>query len=147
MTENTLYVLNQVRQCHITPEELEISQTRIIFHTKLFRKELNAAKCRIQHQREKSLCGHNDHSSIDHTIAGITRDLVIAQEQCRPLAKGKMTYLADHIWEVEYDTKNSMVKTDGSTSYINRNHCKSRGWITRNTFFPHMQRTTLKVRI
>ena len=30
MTENTLYVLNQVRQCHITPEELEISRTKII---------------------------------------------------------------------------------------------------------------------
>ena len=28
MTENTLYALNQVRQCHITPEELEISQTK-----------------------------------------------------------------------------------------------------------------------
>ena len=26
MTENTLYAFNQVRQCHITPEELEISQ-------------------------------------------------------------------------------------------------------------------------
>ena len=32
MTENTLYALNQVRQCHITPEELEISQTKIILH-------------------------------------------------------------------------------------------------------------------
>ena len=26
MTENTLYALNQVRQCHITPEELEIAR-------------------------------------------------------------------------------------------------------------------------
>ena len=30
MTENTLYALNQVRQCHITPEQLEISQMKII---------------------------------------------------------------------------------------------------------------------
>ena len=37
MTENTLYALNQVRQCHITPEELEISQTKIILYTKHFR--------------------------------------------------------------------------------------------------------------
>ena len=50
MTENTLYALNQVRQCRITPEEMEISQTRIIFYTKHFRKELNATKCQIQHQ-------------------------------------------------------------------------------------------------
>ena len=42
MTENTLYALNQVRQCHITPQELEISQTKIILYTKHFWKELNA---------------------------------------------------------------------------------------------------------
>ena len=52
MTENTLYALNQVRQCHITPEKLEYIQTKIILYTKHFRKELNATKCRIQHQRE-----------------------------------------------------------------------------------------------
>ena len=74
-TENTLYALNPVPQCHITPEELEISQTKIILYTKHFREELNATQCRIQHQREKWHCGHNDHSSIDHTIADITSDL------------------------------------------------------------------------
>ena len=30
VTKNTLHALNQVRQCHITPEELEIIQTKII---------------------------------------------------------------------------------------------------------------------
>ena len=80
MTENTLYALNQVRQCHITSEELEISQTKIILYTKHFRKELKATKFRIQHQREKWHCGHNDHSSIDHTIAIArnTSDIVIS---------------------------------------------------------------------
>ena len=43
--------------------------------------------------------------------------------------------------------KNPIVITDGSNSEDNRNHCTSRGWITRDTFLPHMQRTTLKVRI
>ena len=37
MTENTLYALNQVRQCHITPEELKISQTKNILYTEHFR--------------------------------------------------------------------------------------------------------------
>ena len=147
MTENTLYALNQVRQCHIIPEELKISQTKIIVYTKHFQKELNATKCRIQHQREKWHCGHNDHSSIDHTIAGITSDLVISPEQCRSLAKGKSIYLADEFLAVEYDTKGPIVKIDGSTSDSNRNHCNVRGWITRDTFLPHMQRTTLKVRM
>ena len=47
MTENTLYAINQVRPCHITPEELEISKAKVVFYTKLFRKELNATKCRV----------------------------------------------------------------------------------------------------
>ena len=39
------------------------------------------------------------------------------------------------------------MKADVSTSDNNRNHCKARGWITRDTFLSHMQRTTLKVRM
>ena len=74
MTENTLYALNQVRQCHITPEKLEIIQTKVILYTKHFQKELNATKCRIKCQREKWHCGHNDHSSIYHNKAGNTND-------------------------------------------------------------------------
>ena len=147
MTENTLYALNQVRQCYITTEELKISQTKIILYTKHFRKELNATKCQIQHQREKWQCGHNDYSSIDHTIAGITCDFVISPEQLRSLAKGKSIYLTDQFLAVEYDTKDPIAKTDGSTSDSNRNHCNVLGWITRDTFLPHMERTTLKVRM
>ena len=58
-----------------------------------------------------------------------------------------MICLADRFLGVEYDTKNLIVKTDGSTSDINRNNCNARGWITPDTFLPHMQRTTLKVRM
>ena len=47
----------------------------------------------------------------------------------------------------EHDTKNPIVITDGSTSDTNRNHCTARGWRTRDTFLPNMQRTTLKVRM
>ena len=147
MTGNTLFALNQVRQCHITPEELEISQTKVILYTSDFWKELNATKCQIQHQREKWQSGHNKHSSIDHTIAGITSDLVMSPEQCRSLAKGNMIYMADPFFGVEYDTKNPIVKTDGSTSDSNRNHCNARGWITCDTVLPHMQRATLNVRM
>ena len=133
MTENNLCALNQEQQCHITPEELEISQTKIILYTKHFRKELNPTECRIQNQHEKWRCGHNNHSSIDHTSAGITSDLVISPEQCRSLAKGKMIYLADQFLGVGFDTKNPIVITDGSTSDTNRNHCTARDWITGDT--------------
>ena len=146
-TENTLSALNQVRKRHITPEELDFSQTKINLFTKHFRKELNAIKCRIQHQCEKWHCRHNDHNSLDQTIAGLNSDLIISPEQCRYPAKGKMIYLADHFVVVEYGTKNPTAITDGSTSDNIRNYCNSLGWITRDTFLPHMQRTTPKVRI
>ena len=146
-TENTLSALNQVRKRHITPEELDFSQTKINLFTKHFRKELNATKSPIQHQREKWHCGQSDHSSINHTLAGITDDVVISPEKCRSLAKGKMIYLADQFLAVEYDTKNPIVITDGSTSDNIRNYCNSLGWVTRDTFLPHMQRTTPKVRM
>ena len=147
MTENTLYALNQVRQCHITPEELELSHTKIIIYTKDFREKLNATKGRIQQQRQKWHCGHNDHSCIDHTIAGFASDQIISPEQCRSLAKGKIIHLADQLLGVEYDTKNPLAITDGSTSDNIWNHCKARGWITRDIFLPHKQRATLKVRM
>ena len=83
MTQNIFYAINQVRPCHITPEELEISKAKLVLYTKHFRDELKATKCRVQHQQEKWHSGHHDHSSIDHTIAGITSDIVISQEQCR----------------------------------------------------------------
>ena len=124
-----------------------ISHPKNILYTKLFRKELIATNCRTKHQREKWHCGHNDPSSIDHTIAEITSNLVISTEQCRSLAKGKMIYQADHFLGFEYDTKNPFVITDGSASDTNTNHCTARGWITRDTFLPHMHRTTLKVRM
>ena len=58
-----------------------------------------------------------------------------------------MIYLADHFLGVEYDTKNPILITDVSTSNTNRKHYTARGWITRDTFLPHIQRTTLKVRM
>ena len=105
MTENTLYAINQVRLCHITPEELKIIKAKVVLYTKHFRKEKNATKCRVQHQREKWHCGHHDHSSIDHTIAGITSDIVISPEQCRILAKGKDITLLGHSMNFGFDTE------------------------------------------
>ena len=37
MTENSLYAINQVRPCHITPEELEVSKATITLYTKVVR--------------------------------------------------------------------------------------------------------------
>ena len=145
MTENTLYAINQVQPFHITPEELEISKAKVVLYTKHFRKELNATKWRVQHQREKWHCGHHDQSSIDYTIAGITSDIVISPEQCQTLAKGKdITSLGQPI-NFGFDTKKPIVRTYGDTSNDNRNECDGKSWITRDTFLPHMQKTTLKV--
>ena len=145
MTEITLYAINQVRPCHITPEELEISKAKIVLYTKHFRKELNATKSRVQHQQEKWHSGHHDQSSIDHTVAGITSDIVISPEQCRTLVKGKDNTLLGHSINFGFDTKNPIVKTYGDTSNDYRNECDGKGWITRDTFLPHMQTTTLQL--
>ena len=58
-----------------------------------------------------------------------------------------MIYVTDQFLGNEYDTKNPILITDGSKSDDNRNHCTARGWITRDTVLPHVQRTTLKVRV
>ena len=145
MTEKTLYAIYQVRPCHITPEELEISEAKVVLYTKHFRKEVNATKCRVQNQREKWLWGHHDDSSIDHTIAGIRNDIVISPEQCRTLAKGKDITLLGNSKNFGFHTKNPIVKTYGDTSDDYRNECDGKGWITRDTFLPHMQTATLKV--
>ena len=147
MPENTLYALNQVRQSYNTPEELEVSQTKNVLHTKTFRKELNATKCRIQHQRQKWHRGHNDLSSIDHTLAGITGDLVISPEQCLTLAKGKMIYLADQFLELSTIQRTLLSSQKVLRAIKKRNQCTATSWITRGTVLPHMQRTTLKVKM
>ena len=105
MTENSLYAIIEVRPCHVTPEKLEVSNATKTLYTKHFRKELSATKSRIPHQREKWHCGHLDHSSIDHTIAGITNDLIIPSEHCRTLAKKTSINLQGHWIGAEWDTK------------------------------------------
>ena len=104
MTEKTLYAINQVRPCHITPEELRISEAKFVLYTKHFRKELNGTKTPVQHQREKWHCGHPDHSSNHHTFAGITSDIIISAEHCRILAKGKGITLLGHSINFGVDT-------------------------------------------
>ena len=145
MTEKTLYAINQARPCHITPEELEVSEAKIVLYTKHFNKELSATKCQVQHQRQKWHCGHHDHSTVDHTIAGNTSDLVISPEQCQLLAKTKDITLLGHSINFAFDTKIPIVKTYDDTSGDYRNECDGKSWITRDTFLPHMQTATLKV--
>ena len=143
MTENSLYAINQVRPCHITPDEVEFGKATNILYTKHFPKELKATNCRIQHQLEKWNCGHFDHSKIDRTFAGIISDLIVSPEHCRTLAKGASINLQGHWIGAEWDTKTPVVEVSGS----NGNHCKTKGWICRDTFVIHMQKTTLKVTI
>ena len=88
---------------------------------------------------------HDDHNSIDHTIAGITSDIVISPEQCRTLAERKEITLLVHSINFDVDTKNSIVKTSGDTSKDYKIERDGRGWITRDTFLPHLQTTSLKV--
>ena len=127
MTKYSLYAIHQIRPCHITPEELEVSKATILLYTKHFRKELNATKCHIQHQRKKWHCGHLDHSSIDHTIVGITSDLNISPEHCRTLAKGTRINIQGHWISAECDLKTPVVNVSGDPTASSRTHCKTKG--------------------
>ena len=106
---------------------------------------MNITRCQVQHQREKWHCGPDDHSSIDQTVEGITIDIVISPEQCRTLAKGKEINLLGHLISFGFHTKNPILKNIGDISDDHGNVCDGKGWITRDTFFPHMQKTTLKI--
>ena len=53
MTGNNFYALNQVSQCNIAPENLEVSRAKITMYTKHFRQEINATVCRVKYQSEQ----------------------------------------------------------------------------------------------
>ena len=88
-----------------------------------------------------------NHNSNDHTIAGISCDLIISPQHCRILAKRASINLQDHWIGAEWDTKTPLVNVSGDPTGSNRNHCKTKGWISRDTFIIHMQNTSLKVTI
>ena len=73
--------------------------------------------------------------------------MIISPEHCRTLAKGASINLQGHWIGAEWDTETPVVKVSGDPTGSNRNHCKTRGWISRDTFLIHMQKTTLKVTI
>ena len=87
MTENNLYVQNQVFKCSIAPENLEVSRAKITMYTKHFLQEMNATVCRFKYQSEQWHCGFGDDSSMDaHHRGEITIDLTVTAPQCRTLA-------------------------------------------------------------
>ena len=71
--------------------------------------------------------------------------MIISPEHCLTLAKGASINLQGHWIGAKWDTKTPVVKVSGDATGSNRNHCKRRGWISRDTFTIHMQKTTLKV--
>ena len=153
MRENNLYALNQVSQCNISPENLEVSRAKITMYTKHFRQDINATVCRVKYQSEQWHCGFRDDSSMDaHHTGGITIDLTVRASQCRTLARGGSITLKDETLEFKKGVKTTVVKhkdfddngADLSDKY--RKECDSHGWIKRKTFEGHVQDVVLKVR-
>ena len=111
MTENNLYALNQVSQCNIAPENLEVSRAKITICTKYFRHEINATVCRVKYQSEHWHCGFGDDSSMDaHHTGGITIDLTFTESQCGTLARGGWITLKDETLEFKKGVKTTVVK-------------------------------------
>ena len=153
MTENNLYAFNQVSQCNIAPENLEISRAKITMYTKHFRQKINATVCRVKYQSEQWHCGSGDNSCMDaHHTGGITIDLTVTASQCRTLGKGDSITLKDETLEFTKGVKTTIVKqkdfdndgADLSDKY--RNECDSCGWVSRKKFEGHIQDVVFKVR-
>ena len=130
MTENNLYALNQVSQCNIAPENLEVSRAEITMYTKPFRQEINSTVCRVKYQSAQWHCGFGDDSSMDaHHKGGITINLTVTASQCRTLAKRGSITLKDETLEFKEGVKTTVVKhknfdDDGADlSDTNRNEC------------------------
>ena len=64
MTENKLYAFNEVPNCNIVPENLEVSRAKVTMYTKHIRQEINATVCRVKYQSEQGHCGFGDDSSM-----------------------------------------------------------------------------------
>ena len=145
MTENTLYALNQVRPCHITPEELEISKAKIVLYTKHLRKEPNLQNAEYNTNEKKGTADIMTIAALIILLQESQVTLLSLQNNVELLAKGKDITVHRHSINFGFDTKNPIVKTYGDTSDDYRNECDGKGWITRDTFLPHMQTTILKV--
>ena len=144
MTKNIFSASRQLRPGHITPQELKLKTASNKFCTKHFCKLMNATERQKQHQREKSQWSHHEHRSIDNTNARVENDIVISPEQCRTLEKGKENTLLQHSSFFGFDPKKSIVKTIGDISDDCRNEFDRKGWITFDTFHPHMKTTSLQ---
>ena len=97
MTKNKLYALNQVRPCHVSPENFEINPAIITIYTKHFRTELDATMCRVKHSIFKWHCGYHDNASIDAEQNTITSDIDLSPEQCRRAREEGKIQILDHI--------------------------------------------------
>ena len=156
MTQNKLYALNQVEQCKVAPENLEVSRASVTLYTKHFRKTINATMCRLKMHTEQWHCGSRDHSSMDMLHPGITSDLTILPADCKAMGEGKrvrfnnqeLTFIKgkeqtfvlhgkfgkDQVWDGERDT-------------TTRNECRVGGWIRRETFQANIQDVELNVKM
>ena len=153
ITENNLYALNQVSNCNIAPENLEVNRAKSTMSTKHYRQEINATVCRVKYQSKQWHCGFGDDSSMDaHHTGGLTIDLTATASQCRILARGVSITLKDGTLEFKKGVKATVVKqkdfdddgADLSDKY--RTECDSFGWINRKTFEGHIQDVVIKVR-
>ena len=147
MTENNLYSLNQVKPCKMARQNIQMNDVKLTVYTKHFRTQINAAICRIKHQRNKFHCGMHDHTSINIEQPQITSDIELTPDQWKQASEGRSLTLFHRKSTFEKGKKEIHHKWTGDKSEDYRNECDGKGWITKDTFESHIQYITLKVRI
>ena len=120
MTENKLYALNQVRPCHVSPENIEINPAIITIYTKRFRAKLNATMCRLKHSSFKWHCEYHDHASIDAEQNTITSHIDLSPEQCRRAREEEKIQILDHMAQFKKGDKLIQSYMNGKKSEENK---------------------------
>ena len=129
-------------------EAFEVCQAKPIFYTIHFRKELNTTKCRVQDQQEKGHFVHDGDSSMDHTLAGgIKSTLVKTLEYFQTMPTQRELVLPNVIRKSGRIKKEAIISIQCLRHDTIRTLSKKWSCFARKTLSPHLQRTTLKVRL
>ena len=153
MTQNKLYALNQVEQCNVAPENLEVTRASVTLYTKHFRRTINATMCRGKHQSEEWHCGYHDYFSMAIPHNGITSDLSLSPETCKAMGEGKEGIIHGQSLKFKKRVKQEQTTNakhgkswDGICDPYTRNECKTGGWIKREIFDSHILNAELSVK-
>ena len=90
MKESKMYALNQVAQCNIKQENINVAPAKVTLHQRSYRTKVEALMCRVKLQDLRGNCGFLSHSSLTYYQISLTTDVIVTPE-CRRANKKMKT--------------------------------------------------------